>query len=57
MRIVSGEKCSDLVLLCPNHRRTLRLYRDAKSLLADEAGSTQWSECCGSEQMDCELYG
>ena len=40
MRIVSGEKCSDLVLLCPNHRRTLRLYRDAKSLLADEAGST-----------------
>ena len=36
----SGEKCSDLVLLCPNQRHTLRLYRDAKSLLADEAGST-----------------
>lgn len=28
-------------MLCPNRRRTLRLYRDAKSLLADEAGNTR----------------
>ena len=38
MRMCSGGKCSDLVLLCPNQRHTLRLYRDAKSVLADEVG-------------------
>jgi len=43
MRICSEEKCSDLVLLCPNHRPKFRLYRDAMDLLANRAGSkTQW---------------